>query len=281
MNPSPLSSFLGRNSGEHVRRLQQMAQPSPSRELVVLANLQHRASRNYFRLLEAERQLRTRLPRQHRTSGAILTEAIETERQRIGRELHTGVGQALAGIRVHVSLIREAIPAPPQPLSQGLQRIELLSAEALEQVRNVSRRLYTPVWQMYPLTGALRHLWESSGIPEKFEASLTLEWHSPEPPIEVRRAVYLAAQEGISNIIQHANATRVRMVLAECQGFLTLTLEDNGSGFVPPPASPAPAGIGLRSLRDLAHELGGDFQIHSGPDGARLTLSLPVIHEQP
>lgn len=273
------SGVLGRDPGEHIRRLQQMAQPAECRELEILAAMEHRTTRNYFRLLEAERRLHARVPQARRGSGAMLAQAIETERQRIGRELHTAVGQALAGIRVHVSLIREAITTPPEPLSRGLDRIELLSDAALEQVRNVSRRLYTPTWQMHSLSEALRILWESSGIPEKFDATLTLNWHSPEPPPDVRRAVYLAAQEGISNIIQHANATRVRMILAEHHGGVMLTLEDNGSGFAPPSASAAPAGIGLRALSDLADELGGEFETTSGPGGARLTISFPVIHE--
>jgi signal transduction histidine kinase len=69
------------------------------------------------------------------------------------------------------------------------------------------------------------------------------------------------------------------MSLAEHDGRIVLELEDDGSGFAPPATSAAPAGIGLRSVSDLAHELGGDFQTASGAEGARLTISFPVIHE--
>lgn len=256
-----------------------MAEVSPCQELEQLTTIQVRTSRNYFRLLEADRRLRARVRSQARSSGAMLADAMEAERQRIGRELHTGVGQALAGIRVHVSLIRESLADTPEPLRQGLERVDLLASLALEQVRGVSRRLYIPAWQAHPLAEALRNLWESSGIPEKFAATLALDPLSGEPSPGIRRAVYLAAQEGLSNIIQHANATRVRMSLAERDGRIVLGLEDDGSGFAPAAASAAPAGIGLSSLNDLAHELGGDFQTASGPQGARLTISLPVIHE--
>ncbi|MGA2136580.1 MAG: histidine kinase [Bryobacteraceae bacterium] len=273
------SEFLDHNPGEHIRRLQQMAQPGDCRELQYLSALQARTSRNYFRLLEADRQLRARAGGPTRSPGAILADTIEADHQRIGMELHTGVGQSLAGIQVHVGLIREAMPNPPEPFRRSLERIERLAGTALEQVRNVSRSLYVPAWRTQRLAEALRSLWESSGISERFAATLELDRLSAEPEPEVSRALYLAAQEGISNIMQHANAARVRMALAETDGRITLTLEDDGSGFAPSPGSAAPAGIGLRSLSDLAREVGGDFQTASGANGARLTISIPVSHE--
>jgi len=247
-----------------------------SQGLQHLASMQHRVSRNYFRLLEAERHLRSRARGVPKTIGAMLADSLEAERQRLGRELHTGVGQALAGIQVHVGLLEAALPDPPEPVHLSLNRIQALAQVALDQVRGVSRRLYVPDWQAQPLAEALRNLWEASGISEKFVASLDLCELSAEPPPEVRRAIYLVAQEGISNVIQHADARRVRMSLRQEDGRLTLQVADDGSGFRAPAAS---AGIGLHSMRDLARQLGGDLQTQSTPAGAQLTLSFPVIHE--
>jgi signal transduction histidine kinase len=252
------------------------------RELEKLAAMQQRAARSYFRLLEAERKLHARVRGAPQTSGSILADSLEAERQRLGRELHTGVGQALAGIHVHTSLLEAALPDPTEPIRERLNRIRALADTALEQVRGVSRRLYVPDWQARPLVDALRSLWEASGIPEKFSASLDLREFSPEPPPEVRRAIYLVAQEGISNIIQHADARRVRLSLGQEGGRITLEVADDGSGFRAPeePArSAASAGIGLRSMRDLAVRLGGDLQAQSTPEGTQLTISFPVIHE--
>jgi signal transduction histidine kinase len=196
--------------------------------------------------------------------------------------LHTGVGQALAGIHVHVGLLETALPDPPERVRKSLNRIADLAGTALEQVRGVSRRLYVPAWQAQSLADALRSLWEASGISDKFAGTLDLRELSAEPPPEVRRAIYLAAQEGISNAIQHADAGRVRMSLGEKGGRIALEVADDGSGFRAPadPARPvAAAGIGLRSLRDLARQLGGDLRAESTAEGATLTISFPVIHE--
>jgi two-component system NarL family sensor kinase len=249
-------------------------------ELERLACMQHRVSRNYFRLLEADRELRARAGRTPRSVGAVLADSMEAERQRLGRELHTGVGQALAGIHVHVGLLEAELPNPQGGVRRNLDRIRALADTALEQVRGVSRQLYIPAWQAQPLAEALRDLWEASGISEKFAGTLDLDALSVEPAPEVRRALYLVAQEGISNAIQHADASRVRLSLREKGGRITLEVADDGPGFHQAADRPAETpGIGLRSMRDLARELGGDLQARSTSEGAILSISLPVIHE--
>ena len=246
------------------------------RELQRLASMQLRASYNYLRLLEAHRALLARANGTPKTMGTVLADSLEAERQRLGRELHTGVGQSLAGIHVHVSLLEAALPDPPEPVRQSLDRIAALAGTALEQVRGLSQRLYVPAWQAQSLGEALRSLWEASGISRKFAGTLDLRGLSGEPPPEVRRAIYLVAQEGISNVIQHADASRVRLSLGEEGGRIVLEVADDGSGFRAPAA---PAGIGLRSMRDLVRQLGGDFQVQSPPEGTQLTISFPVSHE--
>jgi len=253
------------------------------RELERLVSLQQQVSRKYFRLAEAHRVLQQQSGRAPRNLGAILSGELERERQRLARELHTGVGQALAGIHLHLGTVQELLPDPPERVRRSLDHIESLASRGLEEVRNVSQRLYASSWQAHGLVEALRRLWESSGIPEKFAGVLELQKLSREPLPNVSGALYRAAQEGISNVIRHADARHVRLALRqEEDGRITLDVEDDGSGFAPPAdlAQPAAsAGIGLRSMRDLARTLGGDLKIQTGPQGTKLTMSFPVIHE--
>jgi len=276
------SEFFENAQSICVSRLQQVAASNvadpllSSRGLERLVCMQDRISRHYFHLIDAERQLRARSRGAAKTAGAMLAETLAAERQRLGRELHTGVGQALAGIQLHAGLVEETLPEMPDPVRQNLKRIQALAGVALEQVRGLSRRLYVPGWESLALADALRNLWEASGISEKFAGSLDLGELSDEPPQEVRRAIYLVAQEGISNVIQHANARHVSMSLREEGRRLTLRVADDGSGFR---TSEKSDGIGLRSMRDLVNQLGGELRTESAAAGAVLTCSFPVIHD--
>jgi len=269
------SEFLGIESGDAVRCLQHSAHHP------ALDRLVSRTTRNYFRLLEAERQLRARVHRAPQAIGTILADSLDADRRRIGRELHTSVGQSLAAIHMHLNLLEEQLSGAPEDAGRNLNRIRGLAATALDQVRGVSRRLYVAPWEALRLADALRDLWETSGIPEKYFATLDLFSLSIEPPLPVRRAIYLAAQEAISNVSRHSNARHVRMSLREQAGRIALEVADDGHGFdMPQSEEPrAPAGIGLRCVRDLANELGGEFYAGSTPQGATLTLSFPVTHE--
>lgn len=288
------SEFLEHGPGEGVQRLRHLARLSSvsepvsgdpifsCRELQRLASIQHRFSRHYFRLQEAHRELCAHIGALPKSVGTILADALEADRRRLGRELHNGLGQSLAGIHVHLDVIHASWPDPPERVRRSLEQITMLADTALEQVRGVSRRLYVPAWQGARLVDALRNLWEASGISEKFAGSLDLRELSTEPPAEVRRALYLAAQEGISNAIQHADARHARLSLREEGGWIVLEVQDDGSGFSLPAgaaSADAVAGIGLRALRDLARELGGNLQAENTPQGAKLSISFRVTHE--
>ena len=242
-----------------------------------LLSLQHDLIRHYFRLEMAER----RLARQTRRGGAggRAAHQIELERRRLGRDLHTGVGQLLSAIRLQVESIKIQLPDAPAQMRQALERISALARDALEQVRALSYRLHPPEWQRLTIGEALRQLWDLSGIPQKFDASLRIEPLPREPGLELKIVTYRAAQEAFSNLTQHAQATRVEASLETRGGSLVLTVRDNGAGFDAARLFAAPAslasGIGLRSIREQAAGLGGRIDIRSGPAGTTLEFSAP------
>ena len=242
-----------------------------------LLSLQHDLLRRYFRLETAAR----RLARQARLGGAggRAVHQVELERQRLGRDLHTGVGQLLTAIRLQTESIEMQLPEAPPLVRQALQRISTLTRDALEQVRALSSRLHPPEWQRLTIGEALRQLWDLSGIPQKFDASLRIEPLPREPGLELKIVTYRAAQEAFSNLTQHAQATRVEASLETRGGSLVLTVRDNGAGFDAARLFAAPAslasGIGLRSIREQAAGLGARIDIRSGPAGTTLEFSAP------
>jgi two-component system NarL family sensor kinase len=235
--------------------------------------------RHFFRLQAVERNLYTRVRQQKRGGGRQAIRQMERERQRLGRELHTGVGQMLAAIRLQLEVIAVQLPEPPGPVRQALERISTLASDALEQVRSISKRMHPPEWQRLTLEAALQQLWEMSGIPQRFEASLRLETLPREPDQEVKVLFYRAAQEALSNLTRHARATRIEMTLRGQGDGAALQIRDNGVGFDAAKLWTAPAsvssGIGLRSIREQAAALGGKLEIESGPLGTTLSVSAP------
>ena len=235
--------------------------------------------RNYFRLARAHEELNRRRRSPRKSDGSWLAEQLEMERARLGRELHAGAGQALAGIKIHLEIIDSLLESPPDALRASLHRIGLLAQDALQQLRAISQRIHPPDWQRLSLGDAVKSLWDLTGIPLRFEAELAIAPLAKEPPHAVRTTVYRTAQEALANIVRHAGASRVALRIAQVNGNLCLTIEDNGKGFDPVrllDGPEIPTGIGLRSMRDQVRRLLGDFDIDSGPGGTRLSVSLPL-----
>jgi len=250
--------------------------------VVVSAGLLHLESsllRHYLRLQLAERDLSRFARDRRRGIGRGAVRQIDLERQRLGRELHTGVGQMLAAIRLQLEIVAALLLDPPGLVQQALDRISTLANDALEQVRSVSARLHPPEWQRLTLADALQQLWDLSGIPQRFEASFRIQRLPHEPDLEVKVLLYRAAQEALSNVARHARATRVEAALETRDDCAILTIRDDGVGFdvaglLRGPASVA-SGIGLRSIREQAAALGGRSEIQSGPAGTTLVVSVP------
>ncbi len=207
-------------------------------------------------------------------------EQIELERQRLGRDLHTGVGQMLAATRLQLEIIDSQMPSPPAAVRQALDRVAALAGQALDQVRSLSRRLHPPEWQRLSLADALGQLWELSGLPQRTQAAISIAPGIPEPELEVKILIYRAAQEALSNITRHSRATSVSLSLETRRNRLALTVHDNGIGFDVAALLNAPAnlsrGLGLRTIREQASAIGADFAVHSGPDGTTLEASVPI-----
>jgi signal transduction histidine kinase len=249
-----------------------------------LADIQERLSLHFLQLLEYEQRLAVTAEQRRGSGVRQAVHQVELERQRLGRELHTGVGQLLAAVRLHLEVIAVELPSPSGKVGQALDSISTLAADALGQVRAISQRLHPPEWQRLTLESAIRQLWEVSGVPQRFQSNLRIDAGLADPDLDVKVLMYRGLQEALSNMVRHSKATHVSVELGLRDGLLVLTVEDNGVGFDPERLFSAPArvasGIGLRALRDTAQELSGKLEVQSGPNGTKLVVSVtpyPVI----
>jgi two-component system NarL family sensor kinase len=257
------------------------ARTSLGEEAGGLLHLQTRFVGHYFRLQRAERSLSSLTQATRPLAATSAVRQVELERERLGRDLHTGVGQLLVAIRLQLEVIATQLPNPPAAVQSALNRIATLANDAGEQVRSLSRQLHPPEWQRLTLEAAVRQLWENSGVPERFEASLRVEPLPLEPEQEAKVLVYRAVQEALSNLVHHARASRVELTLEARGDRIGLNIQDNGVGFDVARLLSTPAnvkqGIGLRSIREQAASLGGKLEIVSGPEGTQLELSVPLV----
>jgi two-component system, NarL family, sensor kinase len=216
--------------------------------------------------------------------GVVLAEALEMERTRIARELHSGAAQTLVSIKANLELMEALMPNAPEPVTSAMRRLQLLTEQAFSEIRSISQGLHRPDWQRLNLQQALEILWHTIGIPEKFHSKFEIYSMQSALSDAVRFTIYRAAQEGLSNVLRHSGATEVRLESGEQNGRIYLIVEDNGSGFDVSEflhgAKTHYCGIGLRAMREEVLALNGDFGLTSGSGGTCVEITLPVTQNR-
>ncbi len=230
------------------------------------AGLEQRVVERTLELAAANRQLAATSAQRGRLYQALL-KAQESERARIARDLHDGVGQALTGI----SLMLDGAAADPAQL----QKLKSLVGQTLQDVRRMSRELRPSLLDQIGLGSALkeygREVAQRSGLGVNVVVHLPYRLHEDQDI-----ALYRIVQEALTNIVRHANAKNVSVVLTGQANTLHLIVEDDGVGFDP---ERVPRGhVGLASIRERAELLEGSFSIESAPEtGTTLSVRLPRL----
>jgi len=208
---------------------------------------------------------------------ASVLQEIEKERARIARDLHAGAGQPLSGIKLNLEILHECENSIPPRALEALGRLDNLAEQALQQVRAVSHRLHPPAWQELSVAESLQTLITNSGLNQHYRIEFEGCELQQEPAHAVKIAIYRCAQECLSNIVRHAAATAIRIVLSEDDTNVYLQVTDNGRGFQ---TDREGSGIGLEALREHASALGGTCRFDSGPGGTTVIVSIPLNEEE-
>ena len=207
-----------------------------------------------------------------------LMEAQEAERGRISRELHDEIGQALATVKLNLQAIKRM--SNDEKVTEQVQDGIAVVDRAVVDVRNLSRDLRPSVLDDLGLGAALR--WLIKRMPERADIAVGLEIAEPgfRPVMEIETACYRIAQEGLTNVLRHARATRVDITLATEAEELVLRIRDDGRGFdLPSENEPQPADghLGLIGMRERAANAGGNLVIRSAlADGAEVEARFPL-----
>ncbi len=195
----------------------------------------------------------------------------ELERRRLARELHDETGQALTSILLGLKAVEEA-QSDTELHAAGAELRELIVA-TLQDVRDLAVQLRPKALDDFGLLAAVerlaRTIAEATGIAVDVESRL-----GPERlPEEVETTLYRIVQEALTNVVKHAQAQNVTVLLLRREGSMTAVIEDDGGGFNPD--EPTDDGHGLLGIRERVALLDGRLTIESSP-GAGTTLVAEV-----
>ena len=199
------------------------------------------------------------------------------ERQRLARELHDSVSQALYGIGLGARTARTLLDREPERAIEPLDYVLQLAEAGLTEMRSLIFELRPESLEREGIVTALNRQAKALHARHGLNVEVTT-CAEPDAPLDIKEAIYRIAQEALHNVVKHARATSITLQLAAGDDHLSLTIRDNGIGF--DSTGSFPGHLGLRSMRERATRLGGAFTIQSAPTrGTTLTATVPIVHD--
>ncbi len=200
-----------------------------------------------------------------------VVEAQELERRRLARELHDQTGQELTSVLLGLKAIEEARSDTER--ADALASVREQVVETLHDVRRLAVELRPKALDDFGLVAALERLRdtfaEQTGMTVDLEANL-----GERLPTDVETALYRIVQEALTNVVKHAEATTVSIVLGRSGRSVTAVIEDDGRGFTPAEGGD---GLGLVGMEERLALLGGRLKLESSPGaGATIVAEVPL-----
>lgn len=226
----------------------------------VTRTLQHAAA-----LRKSRQQLRQLAKRLH--------EAQEEERTRMAREVHDILGQAMSVLRMDISWLRDNAPdddALTERIGQTMEHVN----ETIEMVRHISHQLRPGVLDHFGLAAALD--WQSEQFEQRSGLSCSFSEETDDEGLapDLATALFRIFQEALTNVARHAEATSVHTSLAEADGDLVLTVQDDGKGIDDEDLHPSDS-LGLLNMRERVMPWDGQVEV-TGTSGRGTTVIVRI-----
>jgi signal transduction histidine kinase len=234
--------------------------------------------------LHAEMAKREQAQAAHSFALRRLVEAQETERSRISRELHDQMGQELTALKLALNVLKQELPAA-SPARNGAGRLEQLANSLMGNVHRLAWELRPAILDDFGLPLALRRY--AAEWAER--TRITLDFHgdagdSRRLAPNAETMLYRIAQEALTNVVRHARATRVSVLLEDRPDHKLLIIEDDGQGFDLEAALTNPGGrcLGLLGMQERIMLIGGTMNIETGQGrGTTLFVRVPLAATAP
>ena len=224
--------------------------------------------------LEAEMIRRQRAEKEHKKLLRRLADAQESERARISRELHDQLGQELTALKLGLRLVKNQGAAVPA-VRQSVDKLEQVASGLMQAIHRLAWELHPAVLDDLGLEAAMRRYtgeWsEHNQVPVDFHCT---GMDAGRLPLELETALYRVGQEALTNILRHAAAKRVSVLLERRPDLISLIVEDDGAGFDAAAlfqAARSRGKLGLLGMRERITMAGGTIEVESTP-GAGTTV---------
>lgn len=226
-------------------------------------------------LLFKHKQLRLAREAQSQLSG-MLIDAQETERTRLASELHDDFSQRLALLAIDLETAAEMIPQSPQEAKRQLHGLLNSASEIGADLHTLSRRLHPSILESLGLIPCVSAFCKEFAAQQSMQVDFSHENIPRSIPPEVALCLFRIVQEGLRNSKKHSGASNAQVRLEMVSDTLRLSVCDQGVGFNLKELLNKD-GLGVRSMGERAHLLGGRFEIHSEPrKGTRIDAWVPI-----
>jgi signal transduction histidine kinase len=201
--------------------------------------------------------------------------AAARERNRLARDLHDSVAQTLYGLTLRSeAALRKLGQGDIESVAAYLQEFQESTHQSLRETRLLIYELRPDILREQGLRTAL--VSRLDFVEKRSGLEVTMDFDEvPDIPLNMEIALYRIAQEALNNVIKHAHASEVRVVLEQLPGLLRITVQDNGVG-IQDLSFKKSSGLGFQSMRERVEEIGAKLEIKPAPDsGVCVVVEVP------
>ena len=210
------------------------------------------------------------------SSSLIVTQ--DQERRRIARELHDGLGQELAAIK----MIMDGILQQKQPAElkdHAAAEINALIDRAIQQVRSMSHLLHPPLLDEIGLYSALQ--WYLEGLSKRSGIETYMDMQPadfPRLPPDLETAIFRIIQEALTNVFRHSGAAKAWVTVEKKETHVSLSVRDDGKGISEHISQfqSGSIGVGIAGMRQRVKELGGEIRMRNAGPGTAVEVVIPT-----
>jgi signal transduction histidine kinase len=289
-----LATLIGRRVAQPIKALVVYAEALGRSEFIerprthlhesnIVARALHRASEDLRQSREEREAVLVNLIRVNEERRQLLSRTVaaqEVERARLARELHDSLAQYLTALQLGLSEVRQRCAAADAGMPYLLARLHGLMAEIGREVNRIAWELRPTTLDDLGLERAVTQYLEEWQERSRLRFDVRVCLPASRLPEAVEITLYRALQETVTNVIRHADAERVSVILEAAGGHVLLIVEDDGKGFVPEETAHSGRRLrhfGLLGVQERLAMAGGTLEVDSVPGaGTTLFMRLPI-----